>query len=280
MRAAVSGMATASEPSTNAFGRLSRWNTKLPASVAAISSANPAGSKSLRALHEHVGAVRAQRGDASRARSRPRSGCAGSAPRRCDPCGRRSGRRAWPSPPHRPARSRRCPSSCRGRRAARAPRPRCSRARSRTRRRPRAGTTADSDEMHDLGREVEPERGADDPLPGIARRDRRPDIHAADAQERDREERSQHPRDRRVQQRADVAREPADGERGRPSRRGIAREDARDYGHAGIPPLRQRRGTGEPMVVQKSACAVAARFRTPTGRVAESRASARPAAAA
>ncbi len=39
--AAVSGIATASEPSTNAFGRLSHWQTALPASVAAISSAKP-----------------------------------------------------------------------------------------------------------------------------------------------------------------------------------------------------------------------------------------------
>ncbi len=58
--AAVSGMATASEPSTNAFGTRKRWKTKPPTAVAVISSTNPIGSKVFGALHVRVGTMHAE----------------------------------------------------------------------------------------------------------------------------------------------------------------------------------------------------------------------------
>ena len=61
------------------------------------------------------------------------------------------------------------------------------------------------DFAHDQRREIEAERRADDPLPAVAHRQRHADVDAGDAQEREREQRPQHPRNRRVQPGADPA---------------------------------------------------------------------------
>ena len=128
-------------PARTRWAAPSHWNAKLPASVAAISSAKPAGVERLRALHVGVGAVDAERGD--RAGHDRDDDQDAQALRGGDAihARRRSARPASPFRPRRPARSRRCRSSCRRRPCARARCPRRSPARSRTPRRRRAGTT-------------------------------------------------------------------------------------------------------------------------------------------
>ena len=140
-RHAVSGMATASEPSTNALGRPKRWNTRPPASVSAMRSANPLASNTRRALHVDVGAVHVERRDRSgHDRDDDQDAQALRGGDAVDAAAEALAEDRHLRGAARHAREE-CRSSCRAPRGARARAPRRSRARSRTARRRRAATT-------------------------------------------------------------------------------------------------------------------------------------------
>ena len=210
--AAVSGMATASEPSTNALGARNRWKTKPPSAVAAISSAKPAGTNAFApCTYGSAPCTPEQRVDRGNDRDDDQDAQALRGGDAIDA-------RAEALAQHRHLRGAAGNAREQRRRAVRARHPR-ERKRGHIadgHREHRAGdqqVPESRDLTHDVRREIEPERGADDPLPAIAHRRRDADVDAGDAQEREREQRSQHPRDRRVQQRAHVARDGADGQR-------------------------------------------------------------------